>query len=636
MPKQHMSFLVTAGAAFALIVNPVIGISSAADSAASIARKSAPQDNSSISTSPKIVLLLTDDQVLASEQISRFENLLDGIGIPYEKKYIGGTVDLSPSRYQLIILSPERSIASYYRKNIRNFLERSLEAGSNVLLLGLAICDFDQSTSNLLFGIIPLSSSCTTKNQENGIANLGTDQSQSIQLYNENVKTIIPGKAHIKGFLADGRAVYTEYRLNRFAGKAVTIALPLLDYWKSDQGQKENLYKRPLFVASTIQDLMSQGYVGKHSTSSGKASTFLLRWEDVAPVNHLRFSEEEFGRVNALLQLSRLYKTPLNISVISRYKSPAKSINDGWDADNRENNFLRNTVMRARRQGGTLIVHGYSHQYGTELSDMTAIDSEMSDDAGIVFRPFREQLHVVNQAIQSFRRDWGEIPMIWETPHYQGNPDTYKAVYRAGLRMINESDAWLFPNWHGKGMKFGGKLLNVPETATSFPDEAKDIDTELRAQKAAILPDLHHIGAPYLFFFHLGSRDRLIALARLLRESTKYDFWRPGLLEYFRFWQQRQKAEVTYSPRPSDRVIEARVSNGFPGLTLVVRLPDWTRPSAVMVNGEIASARSLRMGSYWMVYPVIPKSGHSSVRISYSPPDPSLTETGFPVHTSAF
>jgi len=86
MPKQYMSFLVTAGAAIALIVNPVIGISSAADSAASIARISAPQDNLSISSSPKIALLLTDDQVLASEQISRFENLLDGIGLPYEKK----------------------------------------------------------------------------------------------------------------------------------------------------------------------------------------------------------------------------------------------------------------------------------------------------------------------------------------------------------------------------------------------------------------------------------------------------------------------------------------------------------------------------------------------------------------------
>lgn len=571
----------------------------------------------SAAKNPRPALLLTDDQAGTSEQIMRFENLIEGIGIQYEKKDVGSATDIDPSAYQLIVLSVQGSLHPFIRKNVSNLLDLSAKSGTNLLVIGSSICELDTRILESVFGAKPGDASCitTTKNRE--VASLNLNRQIQIQLYRESFVRLLPMTAIAKGRLTDGAVVYTEHQKHGSPQKSVLVSLPLMDYWKVEEESKSFLYRRPLFLANQVRRLMTEGYIGRHSSMHGKMGVFMLRWEDVAPVDNGRFSEQDYGHVSQIMMLSKSYKIPLNISIISRYISPTIEVDHGWSITTPENKFLRQAIVSALKAGGGLIVHGFSHQYGDEAGDITALDSEMSDDQGNIFRSLAEQEKVVKEAVRSFRKDWGIKPVIWETPHYQANQDTYAAAYKAGFRLINESDSLLFPHRHKIAIRPNSRLLNIPETATSFPDLYDDIYRELREQKMSLMPELYEIGAPYLFFFHIGSTPTMNALSRLLHETRKYDYWKPSIYEYAQFWQKREAVQVEYINGRVSNAISAAVSDGFPGLTLVVRLPDGTEPAETRINDVRVAPRARRIGDAWIVYPVITTSGRSIAQIGY-------------------
>ena len=129
------------------------------------------------------------------------------------------------------------------------------------------------------------------------------------------------------------------------------------------------------------------------------------------------------------------------------------------------------------------------------------------------------------------------------------------------------------------------------------------------------MPDLYKIGAPYLFFFHIGSNHKLAALANLFKQSRKYDFWKPSLLEYATFWIKREKAMVKTRFNVNSNSFVSEVSNGFPGLTLVAVLPQDAVPSRVIVNGRAVGSKRRWINGRWLVFPVLESAGNSVVEV---------------------
>jgi hypothetical protein len=573
------------------------------------------------SRQPRPALLLVDANSSQNEQTLRFESLLDGLGVQVEKRLISDDHKITPSSYQLIIAVSQTPGTLFSRNAISKLFGSAVLAGTNVLLVGAVLCDLNNRSAETVFGIRLSESSCSSYVKDGEKALVAAGSNISIGLRRELVQRIKPIKAITRGTLSDGSAVFTYLKASPTSGRALAIGISLLDFWKDGSSSKADFYKRPLVLTRLARELLQDGYVGKHASMNGHLSTFLFRWEDVVPVDMKRFSTHEYGRVKELLQMCKHYNIPINIAIISRYVSPTKNINDGWDLVNPANMFLRGAIELAIKNGGSIIAHGFTHQYGNKASDMSALDAEMGDDEGVEFRRSSEQSGIVVNAAESIFHDWGIKPSIWETPHYQGNINTYQEVSLAGFRYINESDTWIFPNKHGIGNVLEGRLLNIPETATNLPDEPEAIRRETLDQKLAIMPDLYEIGAPYLLFFHIGSNHRLLALSRILWETRKYDLWKPSLLEYARFWTKREQAVVKSTARARANSLTMDVLNGFPGLTLIARLPDRTVPDIVTINGLPTETKWARLNGIWLAFPVILSIGDSTIEVRYKRQD---------------
>jgi hypothetical protein len=85
------------------------------------------------------------------------------------------------------------------------------------------------------------------------------------------------------------------------------------------------------------------------------------------------------------------------------------------------------------------------------------------------------------------------------------------------------------------------------------------------------------------------------------------------------FWERRERAKVASSIDPLAGVIVAEVSDGFPGLALVVRLPDGTWPTSVTVNNRPADSASRKVNGVWLVEPVLPGTGTQRVVVKFMP-----------------
>jgi hypothetical protein len=319
-------------------------------------------------------------------------------------------------------------------------------------------------------------------------------------------------------------------------------------------------------------------------------------------------------------RLSNVHATPINIAIISRFVNPARGTDDAWSSSDGANKALRAFVRSLIDAGGTPIVHGYSHQFGWSAGDVTALDEELSTGEGSSFLGFDGQYQIIRDARDAFAQDWGVQPLFWETPHYLGDRSTYRAVAELGFRFITESDAWLFPNRYGPEGALDGRLLNIPETAFSYPDEPVDVGKALGDQIAHLLPDLAALHAPYLFFFHLGSNPRVLALSRMLDAARQYQFWRPSLAGFARFWIARERASLVSRWNPDAQSLEVTVRSGFPGLTLAIRLPDGLEARAISINHQPQQPVQVSCrGRLCFLRPVLPRLGTNTVQLHLRP-----------------
>jgi predicted deacetylase len=215
-----------------------------------------------------------------------------------------------------------------------------------------------------------------------------------------------------------------------------------------------------LTVAMLLIGSLFMGEAQSVSSEDENPKFVLLRLEDIGPGGQFD-TIEKLGRLRAVLNYLRDQKVPVQLAVIPRWLN---FYTDGstYDQvlDNSDSEYIAafRKVLHEAEQGGAVIgMHGYTHQYGTDLrkdgGHETAIGSEFNvhgaDDSKTI--PFAKTR--MNEGIQIMNKA-GFAPKFWEAPHYHStlqqdllfrgyfglnyHPDVHGSKVTDNVKMINK------------------------------------------------------------------------------------------------------------------------------------------------------------------------------------------------------
>ena len=575
------------------------------------------------------LLLLQADDVAAMDSGIRLRGLLDGLGIPYHHQSIDkhgqgddpvgqasdATVPRSSwERYQTILVLPGFLRSQLQSQWLNAVLKQALREGTSVIYLGASFCANADAELQDLFAVSLDTVPCGQTAAEQQVQGFSLEswglKARFLTLHpNELILRLSKNSAK-----AEQSWLLFRPRRDR-VGEAILVGFDILSYWKHPASSSS--YLRPLLLTRLLNRSLSKGYVAKHASPHGMQAPLLLRWEDVMPLASKHSDQQLLDRLHHFEQVLARQRLPVNIAVISHYVHPGQQIRIGWSGPGAVTLRLKEFVHNQLRLGGALIVHGYSHQHGSGADDYSAYDGEMWDEDANVYLSKAEQFQKVIAARRQARADWGVEPLAWETPHYQANAATYAAVADAGFKYVVESDSSVFPNRHGFANQLDPRLLIIPETGFSLPLSADQLEQKLTLWGSYIQPDLYEIGAPFLFFYHGYSQQQLQALERLLQASSRYQYWQPNLIEYARFWQQRQDFRYELVPGAKAATIRMRISGGFKGATLRIRLPDGCKPDQVVIDSVRQHVVARQYDQIWYVYLALPSQRSRSIEVMY-------------------
>jgi uncharacterized protein YdaL len=163
----------------------------------------------------------------------------------------------------------------------------------------------------------------------------------------------------------------------------------------------------------------------------------LVRIEDVGP-------DADPARLRAIADYLGSRRVPFSIAVYPRYRDPRGVHNDGKPVDKTLADVPE--VVRALRhmqlKGGTLVMHGYTHQYDSGRNPYSGVSAEdfefyraSVDEQGRLnyLGPVDEDsttwaTNRLRAAERQFRAADLHVPRIFEFPHYAGSAVDYTAV----------------------------------------------------------------------------------------------------------------------------------------------------------------------------------------------------------------
>jgi len=144
-----------------------------------------------------------------------------------------------------------------------------------------------------------------------------------------------------------------------------------------------------------------------------KVSKALLRLEDISSVTE----DSKLTSVNEFLKQKSI---PFHLGVIPVYVNPMENLKLNISEDP----ALMKTLKSMQSDNGTLILHGYTHQYDGE----TGVDFEFWDESNN--KPVKEDSEEFAQerviSALNLLRNAGLTTDIWETPHYAASDLDYK------------------------------------------------------------------------------------------------------------------------------------------------------------------------------------------------------------------
>ena len=228
-----------------------------------------------------------------------------------------------------------------------------------------------------------------------------------------------------------------------------------------------------LILADSLHD-----FFGTSVTEPRKA---LIRLEDVS----VHVDPE---RLTEFVDYLYSQQVPFAIGVI-----PAQRYTDGSIVELGERPEFVKALRYAQDHGGTIILHGYHHTFGTG-EDYEFWDIER--DAPLAGETWETYAWKIEDGIR-IMRDYGIEPRMWETPHYAGSPLAYRVFAHYFSHAVENHDpvGWLpYPS----GPDEYGQILIPEQLGYIAPDEGMTVEGQLeRADLLRIVRDSWAVG-----FFH--------------------------------------------------------------------------------------------------------------------------------------
>jgi hypothetical protein len=335
-------------------------------------------------------------------------------------------------------------------------------------------------------------------------------------------------------------------------------------------------------------------------TSVSASQQAVIRLEDVS----VHIPPARLMKVINYLHSKRI---PFAMGVI-----PAQRLEDGRIVELGDRPDFVRVLRYAQDHGGTIVLHGYHHTFGS------GEDYEFWDEkrhAPIAGETWDMYARKVEDGIR-IMRDQGIEPRLWETPHYAASPLAYRVFSHYFSHAIENrrTDPWLpYPSGPDE---YGQKL--IPETI-GYIDPAKDRPVETQLQRASTLRIVRDSWA--VGFYHpanvpltkleslvegLQRQGYTFADLRALPTEVRSDY-RPGPLTRLITWRQvdlkmslfllDQRLESRFAWWPMVRLVPwASVLLAGLGVTFLVRLRKQWQPSTTTVRSVVRSSGTSKPG----------------------------------------
>jgi uncharacterized protein YdaL len=202
-------------------------------------------------------------------------------------------------------------------------------------------------------------------------------------------------------------------------------------YWADSPFASSGPTDRYLLFADMLHDILQEQHEEFHSA--------ILRIEDVNPM-------ENPDRLRDVADILSARGIPFLVGVSPFYVNPGEGVRVSLS----EKPDVVDALKYMVRNGGTVVMHGVTHQY----KGVTGSDYEFWDES--TNRPIRgETDEVVRRkielGIQEFMKN-GLYPLIWETPHYTASfrlyriiPEYFSAAMEQRLALENADYSQFFP-----------------------------------------------------------------------------------------------------------------------------------------------------------------------------------------------
>ncbi len=200
----------------------------------------------------------------------------------------------------------------------------------------------------------------------------------------------------------------------------------------------------------------------------------LVRLEDVGPISDPK-------RLAAIADLLHARKIPFSAAVYPRYVGPLRSGGPQVTCELSDRPEVVEALKYMTARGGTLIMHGYTHQLeglrnpysGQSAEDFEFYRTHVNDQDVVVYDgpvpgdSARWAESRVAKSREAFRKAGLALPTIFETPHYAASPVDYEVFGR------------LFSMRYERGQYFPGYLNGRPDAKKAigqfFPYPVTDV-----------------------------------------------------------------------------------------------------------------------------------------------------------------
>jgi uncharacterized protein YdaL len=177
---------------------------------------------------------------------------------------------------------------------------------------------------------------------------------------------------------------------------------------------------RYLVFCDILHDILGIQHAEKHLA--------LVRLEDVN-------AKVIFSSIQKLTDYLYSRKIPFSVATIPHYKDPLGEDNNGTpnSIPFTQAFELQKAIEYAQQKGGSLVMHGYTHQYNSMRNPHSGVSADDFEFWNAVANsPVKEDseswaLNRLNKGISEFSEARFQ-PWAWETPHYQGSPLSYQAM----------------------------------------------------------------------------------------------------------------------------------------------------------------------------------------------------------------